>query len=56
MENKDRTSQAFDVFRKTKWIDTVFYSNSCKVTKEEVKKSLIDHDGYPNDIEVIRKR
>lgn len=51
---------AFDVYRPTKtgkslrWIDTVFYSDSAKVTRDEVRRSLINHDGYPSDI-VVRK-
>ena len=53
---EEKKSQAFDVFRGKKWIDTVFYSASCKVTKDEVKKSLIEHDGYPDNIEIIKKR
>lgn len=46
--------QAFDVYKKTKLIDTVFYSEGCKVDKEEVRKSLITHDGYDFDI-IVRK-
>ena len=51
--------QAFDVFRKgacgcLREIDTVFYSEAPKTTVEEVRKSLIDHDGYPSDI-IVKK-
>lgn len=35
-------------------IDTVFYSSGAKVTCEEVRRSLIDHDGYPPNIIVKR--
>ena len=37
-------------------IDTVFYSDSVKVDKEEVKKSLVDHDGYDPAINVRKHR
>ena len=50
------TIQAFDVFRNSKWIDTIFYSPNCNVDCDEVRKSLVEHDGYPNDIEVVKKR
>jgi hypothetical protein len=32
------------------WEDTVSYQND--MSEEEVKKSLIDHDGYPSNIEL----
>lgn len=47
--------QAFEVFKDGKQIDKLFYSDSDKVTEEDVKKSLIDHDGYDPDIEVRRE-
>lgn len=40
----------WDIFNKGKLIDTVSYDN--KIQADEVKKSLIDHDGYPPEIEV----
>ena len=59
--------QAFDVFRpnhntpmsKTlgvRLIDTVFYNEHPKVTVEEVRRSLIEHDGYPADITVRKAK
>ena len=48
--------QAFNVYLKNKRIDTVFYSNNAKVDKDEVKKSLINHDGYESDIRVTKAR
>ena len=48
--------QAFDVYLNRKNIDTVFYSDSVKVDKEEVKKSLVDHDGYDPAINVRKHR
>ena len=58
-------SQAFDVFRPAvrdsvffttglQHIDTVFYQEHPRITAEEVRRSLIDHDGYPPDI-MVRK-
>lgn len=54
--------KTFDVFcpnpnSKTgrfKKIDTVFYSEGDKITAEEVKRSLVSHDGYDCNI-VVRK-
>jgi len=45
-------SKAFDVFLDGKNIDTVFYSIDEVVDADEVKKSLIEHDGYDPNIEV----
>ena len=38
--------KAFDVYLNGKKIDTVFYSDGVKVDCEEVKRSLVGHDGY----------
>lgn len=40
--------------RKTKLIDTVFCNDTCDI--EYVKKSLIEHDGYPSNIVVKRSK
>ncbi len=48
--------QAFDVKLKSKVIDTVFYSDSVKVDKDEVKQSLVGHDGYDPAIIVSKRR
>lgn len=48
--------QAFNVYLGTKLIDTVFYGPSVKVTVDEVRKSLIDHDGYDPRIRVTKAR
>lgn len=40
----------WDIFYKGKLIDTVSYDNTILV--DEVKRSLIDHDHYPPEIEV----
>jgi hypothetical protein len=47
---------AFDVYLGRKVIDTVFYSASAKVTNDEVKRSLVGHDGYDPSIRVVRRR
>lgn len=51
---------SFLVFLKNKHIDTVFYGESffkgfknLKEVKESIKKSLINHDGYNPNIEVL---
>lgn len=51
--NNSSSHQAFDVLLNGKCIDTVFYSKNVKVDAEEVKQSLINHDGYDSRIEVI---
>jgi hypothetical protein len=45
---------AFNVYFKGRIIDTVFYSNNTKETTKDVKKSLVEHDGYHPNI-VVRK-
>jgi hypothetical protein len=39
----------FDVFRNGEWVDTVFFNGH---TAEEVRVSLINHDGYDPNIKV----
>lgn len=46
----------FKVYLNKKWIDTVFYSELYKITPEEIKKALVEHDGYNSNIEVKSKR
>jgi hypothetical protein len=36
-------------------INKVFYDKSANVTADDVKKSLIDHDGFSGMIEVIEE-
>lgn len=48
-------SYAFDVYKDGKIIDTVFYSGK-NTTVEDIKKSLVDHDGYDSDIVVKKVR
>ena len=44
---------AFDVYLHGREIDTVFYSKSANVDADEVKRSLVNHDGYDPMIEVL---
>lgn len=48
--------QAFKVFLGKKAIDTIFYGDDQKVTREKVKKSLVDHDGYDPRITIVKER
>ena len=51
-------SYAYDVFLNGKEIDTVFMdglSNGNPVMSKDVKKSLVDHDGYDPNINVYRR-
>jgi hypothetical protein len=43
----------YDVFLFGKWIDTVFFTG---YTTEEVRRSLIEHDGYNPNITVVARR
>jgi hypothetical protein len=52
---KKCSTGAFDVHLRGKIIDTVFYGPKDKVTTAEVKRSLINHDGYDPGI-TVRKR
>ena len=47
---------AFNVYKGTRLIDTVFYSKGVKVDRVEVKRSLVNHDGYDADIRVTKAR
>ena len=48
--------QAFKVYLEGKQIDTIFYGDSTKITKEEVRDSLINHDRYEHDFVVKKVR
>ncbi len=45
---------SFDVIRKGRVIDTVFFTADCSI--KYVRDSLINHDGYPSDIIVVYSR
>lgn len=51
-----RPAQTFDVYIGRKLIDTVFYGASDKVTTDEVRRALIEHDGYDPAIRVVKRR
>jgi hypothetical protein len=42
-------AKAYNVYRHGRLIDTVWFTG---YTAEEARRSLIEHDGYPSDIEV----
>jgi hypothetical protein len=45
----------FNIYLKGKIIDSVFYTDP-KMTREEVKRALVEHDGYDSAIVVTRAR
>ena len=47
------TYTSFDVYLNGSMIDTIFYFNS-KMSVDEVKKVLIDRDGYDSSIRVVK--
>jgi hypothetical protein len=47
---------AFNVYLNNKLIDTVFYTKSSKETCDDVKRSLVNHDGYNPRIVVKKGR
>ena len=51
METKKHKMKSFNVYLNKKLIDTVF---DLSTNSEDVKKSLINHDGYNPNIEVKR--
>lgn len=44
----------WNVYHRGRLIDTVFFNKGCDA--DYVRRSLIDHDGYPSDIKVYRNR
>jgi hypothetical protein len=54
METMMQKSTVFKVYMNKEWVDTVFYSSS--MTAEEVRRSLINHDGYSESIRVVKGR
>lgn len=45
---------AWEVWQGRKHIDTVYFSPN--MSASEVKRSLVNHDGYDNDIKVHKSR
>lgn len=52
--NMDEETHTYKVHLNGKHIDTLFYGHH--VDPEEVKKSLVNHDGYDSGINVVKKR
>ena len=52
----EQRTQPYDVYLRGKLIDTVFYDVGGKETLADVKKSLVDHDGYDPAILVAKGR
>lgn len=46
--------QGWNVIRKNKVIETVFFDDNCD--NKYVRSSLIDHDGFPSDIKVRKAK
>ena len=55
-DDKGEHMRAFDVYLRGKLIDTVFYSTGAVVDADEVKRSLVNHDGYDPAITVRERR
>lgn len=45
--------KAWDVYFRGRWLDTVFYTPDCDAGY--VKRTLVNHDGYPPDIVVLAR-
>jgi hypothetical protein len=56
LHTPEKRTQAYDVYLRGRLIDTVFYNIGGKETIADVKKSLVDHDGYDSNIVVTRGR
>lgn len=58
MSKTKRSLRAFDVFHpyEDEPFDTVFYNHDDLITYDEVKRSLVNHDGYPSDIIVVEQK
>ena len=48
--------RAFNVYLHGKLIDTVFYAAGTTIDADEVKRSLVNHDGYDPSIVVKLQR
>ena len=51
-KSKSKATRAFNVYRDGKLMDTVFAAG---YDAEEMRHSLINHDGYPHDIRVTMR-
>ena len=51
MKTQNTTQTGWNIFNyKGQWIDKVFFTSN--VSKDEVKSSLVNHDGYDSNIVV----
>lgn len=50
----DQRQVKWDIYLGKKKIDTVYYTPEC--TEEYVRESLINHDGYPDNINIRRSK
>jgi len=48
--------KAFSVYLRGKEIDTIFYGDDSTETADDVRRSLINHDGYDSRITVRKER
>lgn len=48
--------KAFRVLLSGKEIDKVFYADNFPISVEEVKNSLVNHDGYHPNIVVVKEK
>lgn len=54
MTTKNTVQTGWNIFSyKGKWIDKVFFTSN--VSKDEVKSSLVNHDGYDSNIIVVKE-
>ncbi len=53
---RPKTHEWFNVFLNGKLIDSVNFSIDAKMTSEEVRQSLINHDGHDARIVVRKER
>ncbi len=47
-------TQKYKVYLNRKLIDAVFYADSDTITKEEIKRSLVNHDNYDANIKIVK--
>jgi hypothetical protein len=52
----EKNMKAFKVKLDGQEIDKIFYSNGENIEADEVKRSLINHDGYDSRIVVVKER
>ena len=48
--------QQFKVYMNSKHVDTLFFPASMKITRDEVRRSLVRHDGYDPRIRIVKAR